>query len=52
MDRVVILGEGGAEKLLGKGDMLVQSPLISTFGVTRLPGCYIDRKEIRRIVET
>lgn len=52
MDSVVILGEGGAEKLLGKGDMLVQSPLISTFGVTRLQGCYIDRKEIRRIVET
>jgi len=51
MDSVVIVGEGGAEKLLGKGDMLVQSPLISTSGLTRLQGCFIDRKEIRRVVE-
>ena len=46
---VTILGEGGAEKLLGKGDMLVQSPLVSRVGLARLQGCYIAGKEITRI---
>ena len=49
-DSVVILGEGGAETLLGKGDMLVQSPLVSRVGVVRLQGCYIQNKEIVNIV--
>lgn len=47
---IVILGEGGAEKLLGKGDMLVQSPIISRVSNVRLQGCYIQNKEIMRIV--
>ena len=47
---ITIIGEGGAEKLLGKGDMLVQSPLVSRVGVTRLQGCFIQNKEIARIV--
>lgn len=47
---ITILGEGGAEKLLGKGDMLVQSPLMSKAGgLSRLQGCYISGKEITRI---
>ena len=50
VDSNVIIGEGGAEKLLGKGDMLVQSPLVSRQGVTRLQGCYIQNKEINNIV--
>ena len=50
VDSTVIIGEGGAEKLLGKGDMLVQSPLVSRVGVTRLQGCYIQNKEITHIV--
>ena len=50
VDSTVIIGEGGAEKLLGKGDMLVQSPLVSRQGVTRLQGCFIQNKEIIRIV--
>ena len=50
VDSNVIIGEGGAEKLLGKGDMLVQSPLVSRQGVTRLQGCYIQNKEIGNIV--
>ena len=50
VDSNVIIGEGGAEKLLGKGDMLVQSPLVSRVGVTRLQGCYIQNKEIVHIV--
>ena len=49
-DSMTILGEGGAEKLLGKGDMLVQSPLVSRVGLTRLQGCYIQNREIGRVV--
>ena len=49
-DSMTILGEGGAEKLLGKGDMLVQSPLVSRVGLTRLQGCFIQNKEISRVV--
>ena len=49
-DSVVIIGEGGAEKLLGKGDMLVQSPLISRNGCVRLQGCFIQNKEIAHVV--
>ena len=49
-DSMTIIGEGGAEALLGKGDMLVQSPLVSRVGVTRLQGCYVQNKEIVHIV--
>ena len=49
-DSMTILGEGGGEKLLGKGDMLVQSPLVSRVGMVRLQGCFIQNKEILRIV--
>ena len=50
VDSVTIINEGGAEKLLGKGDMLVQSPLVSRVGVTRLQGCFINNREINHIV--
>ena len=50
VDSVTIIGEGGAEKLIGKGDMLVQSPLVSRVGVVRLQGCFINRQEINRVV--
>ena len=50
VDSVTIIGEGGAEKLLGRGDMLVQSPLVSRIGATRLQGCFVDNREIARIV--
>ena len=49
-DSTTILNEGGAEKLLGKGDMLVSSPLVSRVGMVRLQGCFIQNKEILRIV--
>ena len=49
-DSITILGEGGAETLLGKGDMLVQSPLVSRVGMVRLQGCFIQNKEILHIV--
>lgn len=50
VDSMTIIGEGGAEKLIGKGDMLVQSPLVSRVGVVRLQGCFIHRNEISRVV--
>lgn len=50
VDSVTVLGEGGAEKLLGRGDMLVSSPLISRVGPVRLQGCYIKPKEMRYII--
>ena len=50
VDSVTILGEGGAEKLLGRGDMLAQSPILSRNGRVRLQSCYIQNKEILRIV--
>lgn len=49
VDSVTILGEGGAEKLLGRGDMLAQSPILK-HGRVRLQSCYIQNKEILRIV--
>ena len=49
-DSMTIIGEGGAEKLIGKGDMLVQSPLVSRIGCVRLQGCFIHRQEISRVV--
>ena len=50
VDSMTIIGEGGAEKLIGKGDMLVQSPLVSRVGVVRLQGCFIHRQEINRVI--
>ena len=50
VDSMTIIGEGGAEKLIGKGDMLVQSPLVSRVGAVRLQGCFIHRQEITRVV--
>ena len=49
VDSTTILGEGGAEKLLGKGDMLVSSPLVGST-LVRMQGCFIQNKEILRIV--
>lgn len=49
-DSVVALGEGGAEKLLGNGDMLVSCPLISKQEKVRVQGCFVDNNEIIRAV--
>lgn len=51
VDSVTMLGETGAEKLLGKGDMFVQSSLVSHLGLIRLQGSYIKRDEIMRVVD-
>lgn len=51
VDSMTILGEGGAEKLLGYGDMLVDCAKISRSGFTRVQGCFVDNKEIKRVVD-
>jgi S-DNA-T family DNA segregation ATPase FtsK/SpoIIIE len=50
-DSMVIIGEPGAEKLAGRGDMLVQSPLLSKLGLTRLQGSFVYRTEINQVVD-
>ena len=48
VDSRVILDSAGAEKLLGRGDMLYMSPESSK--LARLQGCYVSDKEIRSVV--
>ena len=48
-ESVVILGHGGAEKLLGKGDMLYQ-PADKGYNPMRLQGLYVSPEEINRLV--
>ena len=48
-DSRTIIDQNGAEKLLGKGDMLYQSPM-SSFPV-RIQGAFISEDEIAEIVE-
>jgi len=49
-DSRVVLDEMGADKLLGKGDMLLLQPGTST--LVRAQGTYLDDKEIQKVVET
>ncbi len=49
IDSRTILDCGGAEKLLGKGDMLFQ-PMGENTPI-RIQGCYISDDEIRRLIE-
>ena len=48
-DSRVILDQGGAENLLGRGDMLFMSPQQAM--PIRLQGCYVSDKEIHRLTE-
>ena len=49
VDSRTILDRNGAEKLLGKGDMLYLAP--GTSEVTRVQGTFISDKEIRDVVQ-
>jgi len=49
VDSKTILDTSGAEKLLGKGDMLISTPSLSK--PKRLQGAYVSDQEIERIVE-
>ncbi len=48
-DSRVILGSPGAERLVGKGDMLFQDPTSST--PTRLQGAWVEESEVKKIVD-
>lgn len=48
VDSRVILDIGGAEKLLGRGDMLYLPPDSSS--PVRLRGCFVSKEEIRRLI--
>jgi S-DNA-T family DNA segregation ATPase FtsK/SpoIIIE len=48
-DSRVILDQGGAESLLGRGDMLFMSPQQAT--PIRLQGCFVSDREINRLTE-
>jgi S-DNA-T family DNA segregation ATPase FtsK/SpoIIIE len=49
VDSRVILDQGGAENLLGRGDMLFMSP--QQAAPIRLQGCFVSDKEIERLTE-
>ena len=51
VDSVTLLGEPGAERLLGRGDMFVQSPSVARLGLIRLQGSLIKRNEIMFVVD-
>ena len=48
-DSITVIGEGGAETLLGNGDMLVDCAQISRVMKTRVQGCYVSDSEIMRV---
>ena len=50
-DSTVIIGEGGAEKLLGNGDMLVECSLISRGLKPRVQGCFVESSEIKQVCD-
>jgi S-DNA-T family DNA segregation ATPase FtsK/SpoIIIE len=50
IDSRVILDQPGAERLLGKGDMLFQAP--DAPAPVRLQGVYVSDSEIQRLVDT
>lgn len=49
VDSRVILDHGGAESLMGRGDMLFLGP--DAAGPRRLQGCYISDEEVNAVVE-
>lgn len=49
MDSRVVLDEGGAERLLGSGDMLYLAP--STSHLTRAQGTYVSDEEINAVID-
>jgi S-DNA-T family DNA segregation ATPase FtsK/SpoIIIE len=49
MDSRVVLDEGGAERLLGSGDMLYLAP--STSHLTRAQGTYVSDEEISAVID-
>ena len=50
-DSSVIIGEGGAEALLGNGDMIIECAAISRSNKPRVQGCFVDSPEINRVTD-
>lgn len=48
-DSRVILDQGGAERLVGQGDMLMLSPTSSA--ADRIQGCWVEEAEVRKVVK-
>ncbi len=48
-DSRTILDMAGAEKLLGKGDMLFLSP--ESGKPKRIQGCWVDQKEVKKVID-
>ena len=51
IDSQTVIGTGGAEKLLGNGDMLIDCPLISRSTKPRAQGCFVSENEINRVCD-
>jgi len=50
-DSITIIGEGGAEQLLGNGDMLVECSIISRSTKPRVQGCFVSSSEIHKVCD-
>lgn len=50
-DSMTVIGSGGAESLLGNGDMLIECPLLSRSIKPRVQGCYVSETEITRVCD-
>lgn len=48
-DSKVIMNHGGAERLVGKGDMLLLDP--SSPSAERIQGCWVEEKEVQQVVK-
>lgn len=48
-DSITILGQAGAENLVGHGDMLVDCPEVVRNALIRCQGCYVDGREMREV---
>ena len=48
-DSKVIMNHGGAERLVGKGDMLFLDPAAPS--AERIQGCFVEEKEVQSVVE-
>jgi DNA segregation ATPase FtsK/SpoIIIE-like protein len=51
VDSMNIIDSGGAEKLLGNGDMLVKAAAVSTGELVRVQGSFVGLMEIRKICD-
>ena len=51
VDSNTILGEGGAEKLLGNGDLIVECTTVTHGSKPRAQGCFVTSSEINRVAD-